>query len=49
MTFIKIILSAVAMISIVVFSFSVYFVLGRKKSRVLQVRKEPQSINSPNI
>jgi len=49
MTFIKIILSAVAVISIVVFSFAVYLVLGRKKSRAIQVKKEPQSLNNTNI
>lgn len=39
MSLIKIVLSAVAMISILVFLISVYFVLGKKKSQITQMAK----------
>jgi|GEM_PF-2137282 len=39
MSLIKIILSAVALVSTLVFLLSVYFVLGKKKSQVAQITK----------
>jgi uncharacterized membrane protein (UPF0182 family) len=39
MSLIKIVLSAVALLSTILFFLSVYLVLGRKKSRVPQIAK----------
>lgn len=49
MSIIKIILSAVALISTLLFLFSVYFVLGKKKSEVPQITKTPHHFEKQKI
>ncbi len=49
MSLIKIVLSAVALISILVFLFSIYFVLGKKKSRVVQMAKTLHKVEKQEV